>query len=89
MELDKENSQVIVKGTMESTKLVECAKRKLGKHAEIIKEDKKREAKGEGNNNEKHQEPIILFSYPSQYSTQYVYPNQTFSDENVFACSLM
>lgn len=88
MEVDKENSRVVVKGTMESTILVEKIKKKLGKHAEIIKEDNKREPKRERNDN-KNREPVIMYSYPPQYSTQYLYPNQTFSDENVFACSVL
>ncbi|RDX69211.1 Heavy metal-associated isoprenylated plant protein 8, partial [Mucuna pruriens] len=90
VEVDKENSRVIVRGTIESTNLVENVKKKLGKHAEIVKEDIKREAKREGKDNEKCYEPVvIMYSYPSQYSTQYLYPNQTFNDENVFACTIM
>ncbi|KAK7328257.1 hypothetical protein VNO77_22360 [Canavalia gladiata] len=89
VELDKEKSIVIVRGTMESTKLVQYVKKKLGKHAEIIKEDNKREVKKEVKDKEKSNEQIIMFNYPPQYSTQYLYPNQTFNDENVFACSIM
>ncbi|TKY71863.1 Copper transport protein ATX1 [Spatholobus suberectus] len=89
VEVDKEKSRVVVKGTVESTKLVEKVKKKLGKHAEILKEDNKREPKREGKDNEKGNEHVITYSYPPQYSTQYLYPNQTFSDENVFACSIM
>lgn len=43
MELDKEKSNVIVKGTVESPKLVEYVKKKFGKHAEIIKDDGKKD----------------------------------------------
>lgn len=90
VDLDKETSHVIVRGAVESTKLVEFVQKKLGKHAEIIKEDNRREEKREVKNNEKdHYQQIIMFNYPPQYSTQYLYPDQTFSDENVFACSIM
>ncbi|KAJ1394790.1 Heavy metal-associated domain, HMA [Sesbania bispinosa] len=89
VELNKETSHVIVRGAVESTKLIEFVKKKLGKHAELIKEDNRRDAKKDVKNNEKGCEQIIMFSYPPQYSTQYLYPNQTFSDENVFACSIM
>lgn len=91
VEVDKEKSRVMVRGTMDSTKLVEKVKKKLGKHVEIIKEDNKREPKREGSDNEKGNEDVnvIMYSYPPQYSTQYLYPNQSFSDENVFACSIM
>lgn len=85
VELNKETSHVTVRGEVESTKLVEYVKKRLGKHAEIVKDDKKREPR----NNEKGNGHIVMFSYPPQYSTQYLYPNQTFSDENVFACSIM
>ena len=92
VELDKEKSHVIVKGTVESPKLVEYVKKKFGKHAEIIKDDGKRDQvkKDQGkNNNDKDSGHVIMFSYPPQYSTQYLYPNQNFSDENAFACSIM
>lgn len=89
VELDKETSHVTVKGTMEPKELVDYVKKRLGKHAEIIKGDNKKEAKIEKKNDEKGREPVIMFSYPPQYSTQHLYPNQTFSDENVFACSIM
>ncbi|KAF1881912.1 hypothetical protein Lal_00038555, partial [Lupinus albus] len=98
VEVNRETSQVIVKGTMDTTKVVECVKKQLGKHAEIIKNEQKKEVKpkeiiheksNNNNNNNNNNKPIILYSYPSQYSTQYLYPNQTFNDENVFACSIM
>lgn len=91
VELNRETSHVTVKGSMDSNKLVEFVKMKLKKHSEIIKEDNKKDAKGEGkeDNKRKDYEKIIIFSYPPQYSTQYIYPNQNFSDENAFACSIM
>ncbi|QCD76879.1 Cu2+-exporting ATPase [Vigna unguiculata] len=89
VEVDKENSLVIVKGTVEGTKLVEAVKKKLSKNAEIMKEEIRREPRKEVNDNEKGREPIIIYSYPPQYGTQHIYPNQTFNDENVFACSVM
>nr|XP_027185944.1 heavy metal-associated isoprenylated plant protein 8 [Cicer arietinum] len=92
VELNKENSHVTVKGSVESSKLVEFIKKKLGKHVEIVKEDGKRDQgkKDEGkNNNERDNGHVIMYSYPPQYSTQYLYPNQNFSDENAFACSIM
>ncbi|XP_020232306.1 heavy metal-associated isoprenylated plant protein 8-like [Cajanus cajan] len=89
VDVDREKSQVVVKGTVEAKKLVEDVKRKLGKHVEIMKEDNKKEPKKEGKDDEKGKEPVIMYSYPPQYSTNYLYPNQTFSDENVFACSIM
>ncbi|KAK7412472.1 hypothetical protein VNO78_03936 [Psophocarpus tetragonolobus] len=89
VEADKERSRVVVRGTVESTKLVENIKKKLGKQAEILKEENKREPKREENDNEKGKQHVIIYSYPPQYSTQYLYPNQCFSDENVFSCSIM
>jgi len=78
---------------MEGAKLVEAVKKKLRKHVEIMKEDTRREPckeqRKEGNDGEKVKEPIIIYSYPPQYGTQHMYPNQTFNDENVFACSIM
>ncbi|XP_061342685.1 heavy metal-associated isoprenylated plant protein 8 [Gastrolobium bilobum] len=76
------HSHVIVRGEVEPTKLVKYVNKKLGKHAEIIKED-------EVESNENCPEHIIMFSYPPQYSTEYLYPCQIFSDENAFACSIM
>ncbi|WJX37945.1 hypothetical protein P8452_25657 [Trifolium repens] len=92
VELDKEKSHVIVRGTMESSKIVEYVKKKFGKHSDIIKEDEKRDQgkkDQEKKSNERDSGHIIMFSYPPQYSTQYLYPNQNFNDENVFACSIM
>ncbi|XP_072086239.1 heavy metal-associated isoprenylated plant protein 8-like [Arachis hypogaea] len=84
--LDKEKSQVTVKGTMEKDQLVAYVKKQLKKHAYIINVD---DNEKENKNNEKCQNPEIIFSYPPQYSAQHTYPNQTFSDENPFACSIM
>ncbi|KAK7332069.1 hypothetical protein VNO80_28816 [Phaseolus coccineus] len=89
VEVDKENSRVTVKGTMEGAKLVEAMKKKLRKHAEIMKEESRREPRKEVNDVEKVRDPIVIYSYPPQYATQHIYPNQTFNDENVFACSIM
>ncbi|XP_052111184.1 heavy metal-associated isoprenylated plant protein 8-like [Arachis duranensis] len=84
--LDKEKSQVTVKGTMEKDQLEAYVKKQLKKHAYIINVD---DNKKENKNNEICQKPEIIFSYPPQYSAQHTYPNQTFSDENPFACSIM
>ncbi|ESW20013.1 hypothetical protein PHAVU_006G173800, partial [Phaseolus vulgaris] len=90
VEVDKENSRVTVKGTMEGAKLVEAMKKKLRKHAEIMKEESRREPRKEVNDVEKVvRDPIVIYTYPPQYATQHMYPNQTFNDENVFACSIM
>ncbi|CAJ1961964.1 unnamed protein product [Sphenostylis stenocarpa] len=89
VDVDQEKSRVTVKGTMEGAKLVEAVKKKLRKQAEIMKEEIKREPIKEGNNNETCREPIIIYTYPPQYATQHIYPNHTFNDENVFACSIM
>ncbi|KAK7245538.1 hypothetical protein RIF29_40384 [Crotalaria pallida] len=89
VDVNRETSHVTVKGAMEEAKLVEYAKKRMRKHAEVIKDDKKREVKQKDKHPEKIYEPVILFSYPPQYSTQYLYPNQNFNDENVFACSIM
>ncbi|MED6137129.1 hypothetical protein PIB30_062061 [Stylosanthes scabra] len=87
VELDKENSQVTVKGTMEKDKLVAYVKKRLKKHAEIIEEeDDNREENEIGDNG---QEPENTCCRPPQYPAQCIYPNQTFSDENPFACSIM
>lgn len=90
VDVNAEKSQVTVRGAVEETQLVEHIRKRLGKHAEIVKQQG---LKVEDNNNREYHpkvdEHVVMFTYPPQYSTQYLYPNQIFSDENVFACSLM
>ncbi|KAJ7971669.1 Heavy metal-associated isoprenylated plant protein [Quillaja saponaria] len=87
VEVNKENSRVTVRGVVDPPKLVQFVKKRMGKHAEIIKQAEQGD-KGQ-TDNKKGSENLILFSYPPQYSTQYIYPSQTFSDENAFSCSIM
>lgn len=87
-----ETSRVTVRGVFDPPKLVEIIKKRLGKHVEIVKQEhaekgsqdksNKKDTEGEKGGN-------IVFQYPPQYSTQHIYPNQMFSDENVFSCSIM
>ncbi|KAI4354507.1 hypothetical protein L6164_003360 [Bauhinia variegata] len=81
VEVNREKSLVIVRGTPEPQKIIEHVKKQLGKHAEIIKQ--------ENMWNKNENENTIRYCYPPQYSTPFVFPDHIFSDENVFACSIM
>ncbi|KAK8494827.1 hypothetical protein V6N12_055148 [Hibiscus sabdariffa] len=105
VETDVGNDQVIVKGTVDPTKLVEYICKRTGKQATIVKgeenkqEEKKEEkktnkenqeeAKG-GEKDEKQSDDIKTSEYlPSKYHSEFEYPPQFFSDDNPNACSLM
>ncbi|XP_039070328.1 heavy metal-associated isoprenylated plant protein 7-like [Hibiscus syriacus] len=102
VETDVGNDQVIVKGTVDPTKLVEYVYKRTGKQATIVKgeekkeeekkeqETKKEEAKGGEEDNKKSDDIKRSESFPSKYySEELEYPPQFFSDENPNACSLM
>ncbi|KAM2731189.1 hypothetical protein EV2_034884 [Malus domestica] len=104
VEANMESSRVRVRGIVEAAKLVEYIKKELGKHAEIVKQeqgeekgqgkdkaDNKGQGKDKASNNKQRPEGggECVFQYPPQYSTQHIYPCQTFSDENPLACSTM
>ncbi|XP_060672500.1 heavy metal-associated isoprenylated plant protein 8 [Ziziphus jujuba] len=86
VEADMEKSIVRVRGVVDSQKLVEYIKKRLGKHAEVLKEQGNQQKKV---NKKFQEEEGIIFNYPPQYSAQHIYPNQTFSDDNPFSCSIM
>ncbi|KAB2635065.1 copper transport protein CCH [Pyrus ussuriensis x Pyrus communis] len=100
VEANMESSRVRVRGIVEAAKLVEYIKKEFGKHAEIVKQEQGEE-KGQGkdkadngkdkvnNNKQRPEGGECVFQYPPQYSTQHIYPCQTFSDENPLACSTM
>ncbi|BBG93872.1 Heavy metal transport/detoxification superfamily protein [Prunus dulcis] len=88
VEANMESSRVTVRGVVDPPKLIEYIKKQLGKHAEIVKQEQGHK-QGNNNNNKKDPERENIFQYPPQYSSQHIYPNQTFSDENPFACSIM
>lgn len=89
VETDRESSKVIVKGMIDPPKLMECIKKRMGKKVEIF--NKKSEDKSSNNkdSNVQHKLDHFTFKYPPQYSLLHIYPNQTFSDDNVFSCSIM
>ncbi|CAL9019778.1 unnamed protein product [Prunus brigantina] len=91
VEANMESSRVTVRGVVDPPKLIEYIKKKLGKHAEIVKQEQGGGGdKGQGKDNKKGPEAGgYIFQYPPQYSTQHIYPNQAFSDDNPFACSIM
>lgn len=92
-EPDRSKSTVVVRGIMDPPKLVEKIKKKLGKHAELISQNTKKDKDNKDNKNNNKNEDSDgnkIFSYPPQYSTQnHLYPSQIFSDENVHSCSIM
>lgn len=98
VETNKESSKVIVKGIMDPPKLVECIKKKMGTNVEMF--NKKQEKQSQPNKDANQDKPTnkkdanqdnenFVFKYPPQYSLLHIYPNQTFSDDNVFSCSIM
>ncbi|KAM7269604.1 hypothetical protein ACFE04_025101 [Oxalis oulophora] len=94
VEPDMENSKVIVKGVFDPQKLAETIGKRLRKYVEIleVEEPKGEEPKQEDDNDTSKEEEEVeenTFHYPSQYATNYIYPCQTFSDENVYACIIM
>lgn len=85
-----ESSRVTVRGVVDPPKLIEYIKQQLGKHAEIVKQEQgQKQGSNNNNNNKKDPERENIFQYPLQYSSQHIYPNQIFSDDNPFACSIM
>lgn len=100
VEADRESSKVRVKGIVDPPKLVEAIKKKMKKNVEVVNKKQEKEEKsankpgGGGNNNNnnkdgKQEKENFAFKYPPQYSLHHIYPNQTFSDDNVFSCSIM
>ncbi|XP_028771984.1 heavy metal-associated isoprenylated plant protein 8-like [Neltuma alba] len=97
VDVNKEESQIVVRGVVNAIQLVQHVKSRLGKHAEVISQLAeccscccprcKREAENlnecqDTNGNEN----VIMFpSCPPSHQLSC----QAFSDENVFSCSLM
>lgn len=95
------NHQVIVKGIIDPSNLVENVYRKTRKQASIVKDEEKKveekkeeekdnkEEKGEKEGEEDKKANAKKIEYwPVGYYTEYAYP-QIFSDENPNACSIM
>ncbi|GAV86330.1 HMA domain-containing protein [Cephalotus follicularis] len=92
VEPDTRTSQVTVRGSFDTPKLVENIAKRLGKYAEVLKQVlDQQEQKGKDRDNKKDnkEEEKIVFYYPSLNSMHHVYPHQLFSEENVFSCSIM
>lgn len=98
------NHQVIVKGIIDPTNLVEKVYRKTKKQASIVKDEEKKEEEkkeeekkedkgekeGEGKEeDEKKANAKKLEYWPLAYYTDYAYAPQIFSDENPNACTIM
>ncbi|KAK3022647.1 hypothetical protein RJ639_045413, partial [Escallonia herrerae] len=99
---DLANDQVIVKGIVDPTKLVNDVYKKTKKQASIVKdeekkeeekkeEEKKEEGKEEEGKKEEEKKLDIKKSeyWPPKYYMEYSYAPQMFSDENPHACSVM
>ncbi|KAK8674503.1 hypothetical protein V6N13_032617 [Hibiscus sabdariffa] len=91
VETDVGNDHVVVKGTVDPTKLVEYVYKRTGKQATIVKGEeektKKQEDDKKGDENENEIKPSEYF--PSELEYPIPIPPQFFSDENPNACSLM
>lgn len=105
VETDLANDQVIVKGVVDPTKLVDYVYKRTRKQASIVKDEEKKEEEkkeeekkeekkdGEEGNAEDDKKSDIKRSeyWPSKHLLEYAYayPPQIFSDENPNACSVM
>lgn len=105
METDVGNDQVIVKGVVDPTKLVDDVYKRTRKQASIVPEEKKEEEKKEEKKEEEKKEGSEeegkaeddkkttdikkIENYPSKYYSDFAYPPEIFSDENPNACSVM
>lgn len=102
VETDVTKDEVVVKGVIDPTKLVDYVYKRTRKHASIVQdheEEKKQEEKkqddveeGKGDDEDKKSEDIKRNEYwPSKHYSDYAYPPppQIFSDENPNACSIM
>ncbi|KAL3511466.1 hypothetical protein ACH5RR_030867 [Cinchona calisaya] len=85
---DIEKNLVIVKGAIEPEKLVEFVKKRAGKHAEIVKPEKKKQNDDEnkGKESEKNCNKKDLYD---NFCPELFYAPQLFSDENPNSCSIM
>ncbi|KAJ8644211.1 hypothetical protein MRB53_005959 [Persea americana] len=102
---DPKSSLVVVKGIFTPQELVEYVYKKVGKHAEIVKQEteKKKEEKEkeereekEGGEEDKDEDDTKVevrknefYYYYTKYNMDCLYPPHIFSDENPNACSVM
>ncbi|KAK4588638.1 hypothetical protein RGQ29_019593 [Quercus rubra] len=102
---DLANDQVVVKGVVEPTMLVDYVYKRTKKQASIVKDEEKKEEEKkeeekkeeekkdgeEGKGDDDKKSDIKKSEYlPSKYlEYAYAYPPQIFSDENPNACSVM
>ncbi|KAE9594765.1 hypothetical protein Lal_00013226 [Lupinus albus] len=104
VETDFGNDQVIVKGVIDPTKLVDYVYKRTKKQASIVKKEEKKEEEekkedkeedkqkeSEENKGEDDNKTDIKRSeyWPSRHYVDYAYAPQIFSDENPNACSVM
>ncbi|CAK9144342.1 unnamed protein product [Ilex paraguariensis] len=82
---DMKTSLVKVKGVFEPEKLVEFVQKRAGRHAEIVKPDKKN---GNVKKEERNTSVKEEWLYPN-YHRELLYAPQLFSDENPNSCVLM
>lgn len=84
---DIDKNLVTVKGAIEPEKLVEFVNKKAGKHAEIVKPEKKKQ---DDNKKEKECEKNCnKKDWYDNFCPELVYAPQLFSDENPNSCSIM
>lgn len=82
--IDMEKNLVTVKGAIEPEKLVEFVMKREGKHAVIVKPEKKNQNEEQ---KEKEKEPKKIWY--DNFGPDLVYAPQLFSDENPNACYVM
>ncbi|KAG4201988.1 hypothetical protein ERO13_A05G309950v2 [Gossypium hirsutum] len=87
VEADMKKSMVRITGSLDASNIAETIRRRLGKHVEVVAVESK--DKKTNSNKKGEEEKIVVLNYPPQYSAQNICPNQIFSNENIFSCSIM
>lgn len=94
VDVNRENSQVAVRGVVDAIQVAQLVKNRFGKHVEIVNQGEccccgcKREAEN-GNQEQEinNNEDLTVLPCPPHHNNYF--SCQTFSDENVFSCLLM
>ncbi|KAK2636840.1 hypothetical protein Ddye_031632 [Dipteronia dyeriana] len=86
VEPDMGNSQVTVKGVFDPPKLVETIGKRLGKHAEIVKEEQVKKERSIEFRRDREEKCVVYYPPPH---LQNVCDCLIFSDENINSCSIM
>ncbi|CAL1355077.1 unnamed protein product [Linum trigynum] len=97
VQADMNSATVVVIGFFDPPTLIKKVRRQLGnKHVEVLKQQKDVECKGKSKDQpprrekEEQQPAYVCFCTPPEpFRPLSVHPCQVFSDENVFACTIM